>query len=537
MSYPPYSGSGYPAPGGYPQQPGYGGYPQQGGYPPQAGFVGMPDPYGAPGGGPGYPLQTGGGFPAVPGGGASGYPPAPGGQPGYGMQYPPQSQQQGYGQQPAPGGFPQQPSYQQPPGVGGFPPQQQGYGQPPAPGGYPQQPGYQQPPAGGAFPPQQQGYGQQPAPGGYYQPGAPGTCAPGYPGGPGAQPGGLPPPGVGAKTLPKGQGTVRPQTSFNPESDAKTLRKAMKGIGTDEKAIIEVLSHRSNDQRQQIKNMFKTMYGKDLVSELKSELRSNLEQAVVALMMTSVEYDAEQIHQAIAGAGTKEGVLIEIFCTRSNKQIQEIKVFYKTKYGKELEKRLMEETSGHFRRLIVSLSTGNRMENQPVDHQKARQDAQGLYQAGEKTLGTDESLFNSILCSQSFEQLRVVFQEYRRIANKGLDQAIKSEMSGDLEKGLVTLICVIENIHYYFADRLHKSMKGAGTSDDTLIRVIVTRCEIDMVQIKQEYQRNYGKTLEGAIEGETSGDYKKLLMALVRGQARGNGEVSATFWCCGKVFC
>lgn len=40
----------------------------------------MPDPYGAPGGGPGYPSQTGGGFPAVPGGGASGYPPAPGGQ-------------------------------------------------------------------------------------------------------------------------------------------------------------------------------------------------------------------------------------------------------------------------------------------------------------------------------------------------------------------------------------------------------------------------------------------------------------------------
>lgn len=40
----------------------------------------MPDPYGAPGGGPGYPAQPGGGFPAVPGGGASGYPPAPGGQ-------------------------------------------------------------------------------------------------------------------------------------------------------------------------------------------------------------------------------------------------------------------------------------------------------------------------------------------------------------------------------------------------------------------------------------------------------------------------
>lgn len=36
------------------------------------------------------------------------------------------------------------------------------------------------------------------------------------------------------------------------------------------------------------------------MSELKSELTSHLEQVVVALMMTPVEYDAEQIHSAIA---------------------------------------------------------------------------------------------------------------------------------------------------------------------------------------------------------------------------------------------
>ena len=32
--------------------------------------------------------------------------------------------------------------------------------------------------------------------------------------------------------------------------------------GTDEKAIIDVLSRRSNSQRQELKIMFKTMYGK-----------------------------------------------------------------------------------------------------------------------------------------------------------------------------------------------------------------------------------------------------------------------------------
>ena len=64
---------------------------------------------------------------------------------------------------------------------------------------------------------------------------------------------------------------------------------------------------------------------------------------------------------------------------------------------------------------------------------------QELYQAGLKKVGTDESKFNMILCSQSYEQLRVVFDEYHRAANQSLEQSIKSEMSGDLETGMLAI--------------------------------------------------------------------------------------------------
>jgi len=36
----------------------------------------------------------------------------------------------------------------------------------------------------------------------------------------------------------------------------------MKGFGTDEKSIIQVLAHRVNSQRQEIAIQFKTMFGK-----------------------------------------------------------------------------------------------------------------------------------------------------------------------------------------------------------------------------------------------------------------------------------
>jgi hypothetical protein len=62
---------------------------------------------------------------------------------------------------------------------------------------------------------------------------------------------------------------------------------------------------------------------------------------------------------------------------------------------------------------------------------------------------------------------------------------------------------------------LRKSMKGVGTDDKTLIRVVVTRTEIDMQYIKAEYHKKYKKTLAEAIQSETSGNYRTFLLSLV----------------------
>lgn len=49
---------------------------------------------------------------------------------------------------------------------------------------------------------------------------------------------------------------------FDPSTDSALLRKAMKGFGTDEASIINVLANRTSDQRQRIVLTYQQAYGK-----------------------------------------------------------------------------------------------------------------------------------------------------------------------------------------------------------------------------------------------------------------------------------
>uniref|UniRef100_A0A672IYW5 Annexin n=1 Tax=Salarias fasciatus TaxID=181472 RepID=A0A672IYW5_SALFA len=292
------------------------------------------------------------------------------------------------------------------------------------------------------------------------------------------------------------RGTVRDRPNFKVEEDVATLRKAMEGLGKKMKVKICV----SCIQK--------------LIDDLEGDTHGDFEDLLVALVKDPAVHDCHEVIKAIKGAGTTESTLTEIFASRSNRQIKALSETYLAETGRALIKDLQSEVSGDYGKALLILAEGKRDESTHVDNAKAKADAKTLYEAGEKKWGTDEAKFIDILCHRSVPQLRQTLIEYKNISKKTLQESIESEMSGDLEELLVAVVKCVKSVPAYMAERLFKSMKGAGTTESTLTRIIVSRSEIDLLDVRAEYKKLFGYTLYSQLESEVSGNYGEALKTL-----------------------
>ncbi|GAA6234352.1 annexin A10 isoform X1 [Lates japonicus] len=311
------------------------------------------------------------------------------------------------------------------------------------------------------------------------------------------------------------RGTVKASGNFNASADAEVLYKAMKGLGTDEDAILELLTARSNAQRQEIKTTYKTLFGKDLIDDLKGELGGKFETLIVGLMTPPIAYDVTLLRNAIKGAGTDEKVLVEILASRTPQQVKDIIAGYRQEYDADLEEDVCGDTSGHFKRLLVILLQANRQ--QGIQEGMIESDAQALFKAGEQKFGTDEQSFVTILGNRSAEHLKKVFDAYMKLSGYEMEESISRETSGGLRDLLLAVVKCARSVPAYFAETLYYSMKGAGTDDNTLIRVMVSRSEVDMLDIRAAFRRMFACSLHSMIKGDTGGDYRKALLLLCGG--------------------
>ncbi|KAA0190350.1 Annexin [Fasciolopsis buskii] len=276
------------------------------------------------------------------------------------------------------------------------------------------------------------------------------------------------------------------------------------------------MGHRSVDQRLSIVENYRLMFSTDLLSAFKSSLKGYLLQCINALCLSPADFDSTELRKAIGGRKMDEDTVLEILCTRSNAQIHQIKEAYTKQYfGRDLMADIKNCSTGHFTELLLKQCSSERSESLQVDSDLAKKDAQRLYDVIEKRVANTGPELNSLLCARTFLHMRFVFEAFSTLANYEVEDALKKAFNGNLLRSYLYLVQLIRSKPKYFAERLYQSMKGLGTNDTMLIRIIVTRCELDMGYIKEEFGSENKHSLAKWITDDTTGNYRRLLLALI----------------------
>ncbi|THU80929.1 Annexin [Dendrothele bispora CBS 962.96] len=329
---------------------------------------------------------------------------------------------------------------------------------------------------------------------------------------------------------------------YDANGNAEKVKKAIKSFGTDEDALISVIAPLSAMQLAALGAAFRISTAGTLTSKLDSETSGWFGAILHGLTLGPLAYDVELVNKAIQGAGTDEQLLTEILIDRTLEDIRLLKGAYRGRYGRDLENEVQGEFSGKTRRIFAMVLSSTRPADNTlaVDHALVERDVKTLYDAGQGKIGTDEIAFCDVLVNRSRQHLSVLFEVYEK-KHKKLSKVIKSEFSGQLRDTLLYIVQGAKALKDKSKSKEHRptvataetwgimrdvklleeSMKGAGTKDKDLVRRIVrlhwstNRFRL----IKRAYAAKYDKSLEDRVKSETSGDYRKLLLAVMRASA------------------
>ena len=300
------------------------------------------------------------------------------------------------------------------------------------------------------------------------------------------------------------------------DAECEALKSALKGKEKGEQ-LTNLILMKSKRDRLALREAYNKIYATDLLKDLDKALHGNFKKVVIDLFKTPQERDAFYLYKSMKGVGTNDEALIEVLCSRSNEEIKRIIEEYKRQFNDDLERKVSSDTSGNYKKFLVSLLQCKRSENSVPNDAECRKLAEDLYKAGEGKLGTDEATFNKVFALSSPPELFSINSFYSQLSSKSLSEAVDKEFSGNLKLALNTILESIISPPNYYAKRINKAVKGLGTNDKMLIRNLISREGIDMKEIRDAYKNLFGKDMVQDIKEDTSGDYQKILVTIASG--------------------
>ena len=296
------------------------------------------------------------------------------------------------------------------------------------------------------------------------------------------------------------------------------IHEACKGWGKDSNRLIKAIGNTVAEDRFKIALRYPELYSKSLTKLMKHECgNSDFGVATQFLSVGPVEAECMMLKKAMDGMGSDTTVLYSILCGRSNEDMVLLKKTYFKMYTEDLVARMSSEwLSGDLKATLLSSTQAAEEEFNPDYHtdEKAAKDAEILYKVGQGRWGTDGSAMVKIVVLSPPKYLKMINAVYCDKYGYTLMKAFEKELNkkgGDAAKFTVGM-----KLKPYdtIATLIKKSCKGLGTRELLLTSCIIRYQDL-MGHVYFAHEDLFEKGIHKRIRDETSGEYKKLLLALL----------------------
>lgn len=294
----------------------------------------------------------------------------------------------------------------------------------------------------------------------------------------------------------------------------------MKGFGTHNKRLIEVLAHIPDPPHMtKLRETYNTQFKRDLLKDLHSETSGHFREGLLGLARGPLDQDVYLAHHALSGLGTKEHLLDDTLLGRSNADMKAIKFAFHKHYTRDLKAEVSQDLSLKTEKLFEYVLAADRAEeNQPINYAEIEDKVDRLYNATEgQSWGHNADAVCQIFAFSSDGQLRAINQRYQQKYRHDLDHIVKHNFSGHMEHALRLMLARAVDRIKCDADQMEHAMSGIGTHDTLLVERMVRAHAMGTEHMRQvgiAYKQFHGQELRNRIHGETSGHSRDLMLAL-----------------------
>lgn len=309
-------------------------------------------------------------------------------------------------------------------------------------------------------------------------------------------------------------------------ADVEALRKAMKGMGCDERALVRIFANPKYQHPwafQQLRTGYESRFMRDLEKDIQGETRGDFEDALVALIRGPLDHDVYTLGRALDRAGTDEEALMDVLLCRSNADIRAIAAAYRHVKGKDLLTVIKDDVDDTLFRLYSMVLSATRAEDAApvvpadIDHKITE-----LQRATEGIMGKNAIAVAQIFTSANNAQLQAMSIAYQQKYHRSLQEVIEKEFRGDMEDALLWMLTsATEDGGKADADALRAPLSKT-LQNKRIITYRVLRLywggRARLYAAQAAYQRFYHKTLAMELKESLSGDYENLVIALIGGK-------------------